>query len=242
MRLSKGSARLAFVAVLGIGAVGFGKHHSNSQGNTNNNTQNTPAPAATPPPAATQPSQLSQDESAQSTASATLLAAQAKLKELSDADWATFQQTPDWTNAQTQLTSAQTELDTAKSAASDALANSPDYQAAVAAKKKAVDDLAAAKAGDDATPETLAPLATASLQATLNLRKITADVLANDTGVAVATDKLATAQHAVDLLKLKFQQSLLQDKNYAVAQAAVMAAQSAYDDARQKVQSSNAGG
>ena len=70
-----------------------------------------------------------------------------------------FNRDPDWVTAQTKVVNAQADLDTAKQAANDALVNNPDYQAAVAAKKKAVDDLAAAKAGDDATPETLGPLA-----------------------------------------------------------------------------------
>jgi hypothetical protein len=183
-----------------------------------------------------------QDESAQTAAADALHKAQANLKTVADGDWAKFAQTPDWTTAQSKLTSAQSDLDTAKQAASDALNNNPDYQAAVAAKKKAVDDLAAARASDDATPEKLSPLATASLQATISLRKIQSDILANDTGVQTATDKVTTAQHDVDMLKLKFQQSLLTDKSYAAAKSTVDTAQKAYDDAHQKVLSASNGG
>jgi hypothetical protein len=229
MRLSIWSAPLVFVAVLGVGAVGFaGSHH---HGGSNSNSQTTR-------PAASQPSGPSPDQLAQDAAGKALLDAQAKLKEVNDADWAKFQQGADWTAAQSKLTSAQSDLDTAKQAANDAVNNNPDYQTAVAAQKKAEDDLATAKAGDDATPETLSPLATAVLQAKINLKKVQGDALGNDTGVQTASEKLELAQHDVDMLKLKYQQSLLTDKSYVSAKAGVDAAQKAYDDAHQKVSSS----
>jgi hypothetical protein len=230
------------------GAVFAASNHHNNSGNNSNGTNQqsthkptTPPPPASPPPSS-QPSQFTQDESAQTAAADALHKAQASLKAVTDADWAKFAQRPEWTAVQSKLTSASSDFDSAKKAASDALTNNPDYQAAVAAKKKAVDDLAAARAGDDATPEKLAPLATASLQATINLRKIQKDVLANDTGVQAATDKLTAAQHDVDMLNLKFQQSLLTDKTYMAAKSAVDSAQKAYDDAHQKVLSASNGG
>lgn len=249
MRLGIWSAPLAFVVVLGIGAVGFADHHigggsksnnssknSNNSSNNNSNSQNTPPPAASQPSPAPSPNQLAEDA-----ASKALLDAQAKLKEISDADWGKFQQTPDWAAAQSKLTSAQSDLDTAKQSAADAVNNNPDYQAAVAAQKKAEDDLATAKAGDDATPGTLAPLATAVLQAKTNLKKVQSDVLANDTSVQTASESVELAQHNVDMLKLKYQQSLLMDKTYVSQKATVDAAQKAYDDAHQKVSSSGGG-
>jgi hypothetical protein len=248
MRFGRSSAPLAFVAALGIAGVGFAAHKhggSNSQGGSGANQQqsqqqNTPAPPPAAPPSS-QPSQFTQDETAQNAAAAALSKAQQKLKAISDADWAKYQQSADWTASLTKLTAAQSDLDTAKQAASDALNNNPDYQAAVAAKKKAMDDLAAARAGDDPTPEKVGPLAMASLQATIKLRKVQSDVLANDTSVQAATDKLTAAQHDADMLKMKFQQSLLTDKGYVVAKAAVDAAQKTYDDAHQKVLSSSGG-
>jgi hypothetical protein len=248
-RLGYRLAPLAFVAGVAITGAGFAASHHNNNNNGNSsqngtkqqNSQKQTPPPSTPAPSS-QPSQFMQDESAQSVAATALKKAQDNLKAVSDADWAKYAQTPEWTAAQTKLTSAQSDVDTAKQAASDALNNNPDYQAAVTAKKKAVDDLVAARAEDDASPEKLAPLATASLQATINLRKIQRDILANDTGVQTATDKLATAQHEADMLKLKFQQSLLTDKGYAAAKSAVDAAQRAYDDAHQKVLSASNGG
>ncbi len=204
-----------------------------------------PAPPPAAPPPASQPSvpsQFSIDEAAQSAAAAELAADQQKLKDISDAGWAKFQQDPDWVTAQTKVVNAQGDLDTAKQAANDALANNPDYQAAVAAKKKAADDLAAAKAGDDATPETLAPLANASLKATLNLRQITNSVLISDTGVQTATENLAIAQHGADMLKMKFQVQLSAERTYAAAKATVDAAQKRYDDAHAKLLADNTGG
>jgi hypothetical protein len=229
------------------GAVFAGSHHHGTNGNNTNTTnQNAQKPATppttTPPPASTQPSQLTQDETAQTAAVDALHKAQAALKEVSDGDWTTYTQSADWTAAQTKLTTAQSDLDSAKQAASDALNSNPDYQAAVAAKKKATDDLAAAKTDDDASPEKLAPLATASLQASIDLRKIQGDLLANNTGVQTASDNLTAAQHTVDLLKAKFQQTLLADKNYTAAKSAVDTAQQAYDDAHQKVLSASSGG
>jgi hypothetical protein len=223
--------------ILGLTCTGFASHKSKSDA-----TPPPPAPAA-PPPASqpSVPSQFSLDEAAQSAAAAELAADQQKLKDISDAEWAKFQETSDWVSAQTKVVNAQSDLDAAKQAANDALANNPDYQAAVAAKKKAVDDLAAAKAGDDATPETLAPLANASLKATLSLRQITNSVLNSDTGVQTATENLAIAQHAADLLKMKFQLGLSAEQTYAAARATVDVAQKRYDDAHAKLLADNGG-
>jgi hypothetical protein len=227
----------AIGVILGLTCTGFAAHKNGS-----NAASPPPAPAA-PPPASqpSVPSQFSVDEAAQSAAAAELAADQQKLKDISDAQWAKFQETSDWVAAQTKVVNAQSDLDAAKQAANDALANNPDYQAAVAAKKKAVDDLAAAKAGDDATPETLGPLANASLKATLSLRQITNSVLTNDTGVQTATENLAIAQHAADLLKMKFQVGLSAERAYAAARATVDVAQKRYDDAHAKLLADNGG-
>jgi hypothetical protein len=221
-------------AVLGINcASALGAHHQSNQ-----------APAPAPPPPASQPSMPSQfsiDEAAQTAAAGQLAVAQGNLKDVSDAEWAKYQQDNQWVSAQTKVVSAQSDLDAAKQAANDNLANNPDYQAALAAKKKAVDDLAAAKAGDDATPETLAPLANASLKATINLRQITTSVLTNDTGVQTATENLEVAQHGADMLKMNFQVKLSAEKSYIAARAAVDAAQKKYDEAHAKLLADNTG-
>jgi hypothetical protein len=149
--------------------------------------------------------------------------------------WGTFQQTPDWTGGQSKLADAQAGLDSAKKAAIDGLANNPDYQDALAAKQKAIDDLTAAKADSDATPEKLSPLASASMMATLKLKKVQTELLTNDSGVQAASSDLTAAQRAIDLLKFKFQQEETADKDCAAARAAVSAAQQKYDDARAKV-------
>jgi hypothetical protein len=115
------------------------------------------------------------------------------------------------------------------------LSSNQDYQDAVAAKQKAVDDLNAAKASNDATPETLSPLASASMMATMKLKKVQSDLLSNDTGVQAASTDLTAAQRDVDLLKFKFQQGEAADKDYAAARDAVTSAQQKYDDARSKV-------
>lgn len=228
-------AGLSFGVMLGATAVAASHH-----GQPNNS----PPPASPPPPPASQPSvpsQFSQDETAQVAAAAELATDEANLKAISDADWAKFQQTPDWIAAQSKVTDAQSALDAAKQAASDALANNADYQAAVASKQKAADDLAAAKASGDATPETLSPLAAASLQATIRLRQITSSVQANDTGVQTATANLLSAQYVSDLLKVKFQRGLSSDRAYAAAKAVVDSAQKRYDDAHAKLVSDNGG-
>ena len=242
MRLSK-----PWIAVLAFGlsltSLGYG-HHENPGNNNNNSPPPAPAPPAAAPPASqpSVPSQFSLDEAAQTAAAKELATDQRNLKSIADADWAKFQQTPDWIAAQAKVTDAQSALDAAKQAATDALANNPDYQAAVAAKKKAVDDLAAAKADGDATPETLSPLAAASLQATISLRAITNSVLTNDTAVQTATENLLSVQHDADLLKVKFQRGLPTDPGYAAAKATVDAAQQRYDDAHAKFLADNGGG
>jgi hypothetical protein len=212
-----------------FGANSSGRHHKNS----------TPPPAATPTtPAASQPSppsQLSQDEAAEVAASKDLASANKAIQELTDGLWAKFQQTPDWTAGQSKLADAQANLESAKKAAIDGLSSNQDYQDAVAAKQKAVDDLNAAKASNDATPETLSPLASASMMATMKLKKVQSDLLSNDTGVQAASTDLTAAQRDVDLLKFKFQQGEAADKDYAAARDAVTSAQQKYDDARSKV-------
>jgi hypothetical protein len=229
---------IAVLVAVGISLIlassSFAGHHHNSSNDSSNN--------APPPPAASQPSvpsQFSVDQAAQTAAAAQLSKDQKDLQSVSDADWAKFQQTPAWTAAQAKVTSAQAALDAAKQAAVDNLANNPDYQAALAAKKKAVDDLTAAKASDDATPDTLAPLANASLQASINLRKITKQVQDSDTGVANATENLQTAQHDADMLKMKFQLALPSDPAYVAAKATVDAAQKQFDDAHAKLLADN---
>ncbi len=228
-------AVLAFVEILGLACSSIAARK--------NGKSAAPPPAAAAPPASqpSVPSQFSQDEAAQTAAAAELAKDQQNLKTITDADWTTFEQTPDWVAAQTKVVNAQAALDAAKQAASDALTNNPDYQAALAAKKKAVEDLAAAKASGDATPETLSPLANASLQATITLRQITSSVQANDSGVQTATENLLSAQHDADLLKVKFLRGLPADRAYAAVKATVDAAQKRYDDAHAKLVADNGG-
>ncbi len=216
---------LAGAAVFG---ASYGAHHRK---NSTAPPTSAPAPASQPSP----PSQLLEDEAAEVAASKDLASANKTLQGLTDALWAKFQQTSDWTTGQSKLADAQANLESAKKAAVDTLANNSDYQDALAAKQKAVDDLNAAKASNDATPETLSPLASASMMATLKLKKVQSELLSNDTGVQAASNDLTAAQRDVDLLKLKFQQGEIADKDFAAAREAVSAAQQKYDDARAKV-------
>jgi hypothetical protein len=231
-----------WTGILGLALVGglagscLGAHHHNN----NNNPATQPAAPATPAPepsAPAQPSQLTQDETAQSAAATAVQAAEAKLKTISDAAWEKFQQTPEWIDGQAKLTAARAGLDAAKQAASANLASNADYQSALAAKKKAVDDLATAKEGDDPSPDVLSPLATASLEASTTLHKIEKEVLDNDGNVQAATQKLTLTQHNIDVLIAKFQSDLLLDNDYAAAKADVDAAQQSYSDAHAKVAS-----
>jgi hypothetical protein len=224
---------LAGVGILGVsvfGASSGGHHHKSSTP--------PPAAAAPAPPAASQPSapsQLSVDEAAEVAASKDLATANKTLEDVTDALWGKFQQTPDWTAGQSKLADARASLESAKKAAVEGLANNPDYQDAVAAKQKAVDDLNAAKASNDATPETLSPLASASMMAGLKLKKVETELLSNDAGVQAASSDLTAAERGVDLLKSKFQQDESTDRDYAAARNAVSAAQQKYDEARAKV-------
>ena len=234
---------LAIGLVLAGARVSFAQYHHHQNGGSNNNSgsKNNAPPAPAPP--ASQPSapptQLSIDDSALKSAADALSKDQQALQAIYDAAWQKYQQSSDWADLQAKLTAAQAGLDSAKQASKDALANNSDYQDAVAAKKKASDALEADKASGDTDPNTLGPLAEANLQATLNLRKIEQEVQLNDTGVQTATDKLAVAQHDVDMGKLKFQQALSLDKNYIAAEQGVAAAQRQYDALRQKVAADN---
>jgi hypothetical protein len=169
-----------------------------------------------------------------------LQTAEAKLKQLEADQWTAFQQTPQWLDAHSKLIAAQSALDVAKKSADEALANNPDYQAALAAKKQAVDALAAAHDSDNPDPDTIEPLATASLQASMDLRRIENQVLANNSAVQSAIANLAVAQHNLDVLKAKFQQNLLLDKDYAAAKTDVDSAQQSYNGAHAKVVSDSA--
>lgn len=233
---------VGLAVVVGIAGTSYGGHHpkngANANGNQSSPTEQTEPPVEGKSPPASQPAvptQFSQDEAAQAAAAVDLNAAQEKLKAVRDVALGKYEQTPEWVAAQSKMNGAQSDLDAAKKAASDALANNPDYQAALATKQKAVADLATGKQSGDATPETLGPLATASLQATLAVRKIEAQVQTNDTGVEAATKALAVAQHDADMLILKFQQGLYMNKGYAAANAAVEVAQKRYDEAHAKL-------
>jgi hypothetical protein len=226
----------------GNGVYG-GRNRNNNSGAMQQPEPPAPPPASPAPPPASQPSappsQLSIDEAALRAAALDLAKAQGAQQVIVDADWQKYEQTPEWTDLQTKLTSAQGELDSAKQASKDALANNTDYQDALAAKKKASDALDAAKAQDETDPATLGPLAEANLQATLALRKMESEVQQNDTGVQSATEKLELAQHDVDMAKRRFEQGLSADKDYGAATAAVAAAQQRYDALRQKVMRDN---
>jgi hypothetical protein len=254
MRILSWASRQVLTAVLGGGLIavdsgvsqarvygGLGRNQGNQNNSSSNRPSNntTPQPVSPPPaPPASQPTvspQVKADEAAEKSAMAALLAAQQTLKGLEDAAFAKYSQSPEWTDAQSKLQSAQADVDSAKSAAKQALASNPDYQAAVAAKQKASDDLTAAKASGDATPETLSPLASASLQATMTIRKLENGVFTNDAGVQAATQALASAQHDCDALKAKFIQGLASDPTYASAKAEVDSAQKRYEDAHSRL-------
>jgi hypothetical protein len=226
-------AALALVFIAGFGETSYGQQHHH-----NGNAAPPPAKAPPAPPPASRPSvpsQLSADESAERAAAAELATDQQNLKAITDAAQAKFEQTPEWVAAQQKVASAQADLETAKKTAQDTMTNSADYQAAVAAKKKAADDLAAAKASGDATPEVLSPLATASLQASIALRQMESGVLTNDAGVQAATENVAAVQHEADLLKMKFQQQLPLNRAYVASKATADSAQKRYEDAHARV-------
>jgi hypothetical protein len=124
-------------------------------------------------------------------------------------------------------------LEAAKEAVAANLAGNTDYQAALADKTKAQEDLKAAKAGDDATPETLTPLANAILAANSKLSKITKEAAESDTTVRNAQAKVDAAKQAVDQLNAKFLKSLASNTDYTTAKAAV-------DEATKKVQDAHA--
>jgi hypothetical protein len=205
----------------------------------NNSNQNAATPPASQP--SEPPTQLSIDETAQKAAADELAKDQQAMQAVSDAAWSQYQQNQDWIDLQTTLTSAQSALDSAKQASKDALTNNPDYQSALAAKKKASDDLDAAKASGESDPNVLAPLAEAKMQATLSVRTFEKSAQTNDTGVQSASEQVAIAQHGVEMAKMKFLQTLSLDKSYAAAKAVVAAAQSRYDAIHAKVLADNSG-
>ena len=241
--------RIICLCVLAIGLVlgcaensvaghlyGGGNQNYGGGRQKNNANQNAPPPASQP---SAPPTQLSIDEAAQKAAADELTRDQQAMQAISDAAWAQYTQNSDWTDLQSKLTSAQSALDAARQASKDALANNPDYQSALDAKKKAADDLDAAKASGETDPNVLAPLAEAKMQATLSVRKIEKQFQESDSGVQSAGEQVAIAQHDVDMAKMKFQQALSLDKNYAAAKAVVAAAQSRYDTIHMKVLADN---
>jgi len=221
---------LALAVTVGLASPVWAGHKQKSA----NTTPPPPPPVQTPPPA-TEPSAASVDKAADAAALATLTAAKQALQDLTDQKWAAFQQTPDWSTAQTNLDGIKSDLDAAKKAAADSLTTNADYQAALAAKQKAADDIAALRASGDATPETLSPLANASLQANIKIRQLQSDLIANDPGIQATADKLTAAQHSLDLLKRDFQNGLSADKDYLADKTAVDVAQKNYDDAHAKL-------
>jgi chromosome segregation ATPase len=144
-----------------------------------------------------------------------------------------FEKTPEWTAGQKQLQQAQNDLAAAKDSLTTKLANDSDYQAALADKTKAQEDLKAARASGDATPETVTPLANAILAANTKLARIAKDAQDSDTSVHDAQAKVDAAQHAVDQLDTTFLNSLEGNRQYTTAKAAV-------DDATKKLQDAHA--
>jgi hypothetical protein len=216
----------------GLASPCWAKHQQSSA-----NSPNPPPPPAQTAPPASQSSIADQNRAADAAALADLAKAKQALEDLTNQQWTAFQQTPDWTAAQTNLSGAKSNLDDTRKTASDSLASNPDYQAALAAKQKAAEDIANLRASGDATPDTMLPLANAELQANSKIRQMESDLIARDPAVQAASDKVTAAQHDLDVLKVKFQNDLAADRQYAAARAAVDLAQTRYDDAHAKLAS-----
>lgn len=232
------------VVVLAASAMLFSSGALAKHSHNQNNAMTQPSPATQPANADSgfSTSNSAPSSSPQSSALSDLESAKKALQDIQDKLFAQYQQESEWIAAQEKLSAAQAELDAAQKAAVASLGQNPDYQAAVAAKQKAVDDLAAAKKDGDASPETLTPLATASLQATMQLNKLQHSVTDQDPAVLAATQKVAAAQQALDALKAKFIQSLASDSDYSAAKAKVDAAQKNYDAAHPNVASNSNNG
>ena len=195
-------------------------------------SKNTPPPAAAP--ARANP-QLSQDTAAETSAKTELDQANKTLSDLVATLRAPLEQTPEWTKAQQDLQQAQTALAAAKDAITANLAGNSDYQAAVAQKTKAQEDLKTARDNGDNSPDTLTPLANAILDANSKINKITKEAAESDTPVRDAQQKVDAAQKVVDQINANFLKSLADNQNYTTAKTAVDEATKKFQDAHAKV-------
>jgi hypothetical protein len=159
---------------------------------------------------------------------AELADAKRALKVIHDKLFAAYQQTQPWADATTKVSSARDELEAAKKAAREALSSNPDYQAAVAAKQKAQDDLTAAKASPDSTPESITGPATAVMEASGKISALENDAFSNDSAIIAAQANVTAAKAGLDAEKQEFEASLPSDPDYAAAKKLV-------DDVQKKV-------
>lgn len=195
-------------------------------------SKNTPPPAAAP--ARANP-QLSPDTVAETSAKTELDQANKTLSDLLTTLRAPFEQTPEWTKAQQDLQQAQTALAAAKDAITANLAGNSDYQAAVAQKTKAQEDIKTARDSGDNSPDTLTPLANAILDANSKINKIAKEAAESDTTVREAQQKVDAAQKGIDQLNANFLKSLADNHDYTTAKAAVDEATKKFQDAHAKV-------
>jgi hypothetical protein len=148
-----------------------------------------------------------------------------------------FEQTPDYLAAKAKLATDMKALDEARQPVLAALQSDPDYAAALNAKKKAADDLAASRDNEAGPPdaETLNQLAGAMLAAGTTVSKLEATACEGDAGVVAAQEVVTADNAAIIALKRQFQASLPNNTDYAAAKATMDAAKAKIADAIAKL-------
>jgi hypothetical protein len=199
-----------------------------------------------PPPQASQkpvyrqppsPEQIAQDQAAVVSAKSDYDKANDAEQKVTGKYRSTFETTQDWQTAAANLKSAQ---DADAAARANVMANlnqNDDYKSAVEDEQKTQGDLTVARANPDATPDILAPLATAYFDAQSKVKKMEDEAIFNDAGVSAAGQKMADAQSAVDQLNDQFQKSLQDKADWKTADGVTQTAKKRFSDAQAKYNS-----
>ena len=139
----------------------------------------------------------------------------------------------EWETAQKELKAAEAASNAAKKKAMAKLLARPDYKALKEKQAKADQQMAALQAqGDKANPKQLEAAQQARIDAGLAIRKMETEAIENDTGVADAKEKLATAKKSWDALQDEVKQALDQDEEYQAAQQQLTEAQANVEQMR----------
>lgn len=146
--------------------------------------------------------------------------AEAKMTAAAAKARATYEATPDWTNAMAAYLQARSDYNSALTQANKNLMSNADYAAAVDARDKAEAQLDTLRS-NGASGDDIASAAAAAMAARTQVTKMKGPALATDAGVMAAQGKLTAATAALNQQRVQEQAAVDADPDYQAAKKAL---------------------